>query len=383
MARLYKQADRSNNWICKFKGADGKWISKSTGTDDRRVAERIAFELEKAAEALADGVMTEKTMMRAVADMQMKLHGKAFKPTSVREYAKTFLESKNVRSTDSTMRSYKQKVELFINHLGDKADQAISRIKPADIQSYMTKRLKNGVAVGTLRQDMKVLTGLFNRARKEGICELNPVATVDLPLEDATERRIFTPKEIQAIIDNCPNHEWKTLVMIGIYTGARISDCTNFTWGAFDFESEIINYQQRKIRKGRMALVSIPMFEDLRDWLLELKLSVAPKLDQPVMPSFFGKNPGGKSGPSTKFMEILEKAGIDPEYQKKGANKVPKKCFHSFRHTFSTKLQDNGVPQDVRMLLVGHTSAAVHSKYSHAQLKVMRDAIATLPKFVG
>ena len=379
MARLYKQADRSINWICKFKGADGKWISKSTGTDDRRVAERIAFELEKAAEALADGVMTEKTMMRAVADMQMKLHGKAFKPTSVREYAKTFLESKNVRSTDSTMRSYKQKVELFIEHLGDKADQAISKIRSADVQSYMTKRLKGGVSVGTLRQDMKVLTGLFNRAKKEGICELNPVATVDLPLEDATSRSAFTLKEVNAIIAYCPNSEWKTLVMVSFYTGARISDCTNLLWGAFDFDSKLINYQQRKVRKGKMANLSIPMYETLSDWLLELKLSKAPKSDTPVMPSFCGKDPGGKSGPSTKFISILVKAGIDPEYQTKGVKKVARKCFHSLRHTLATILQHNGVAEDVRMSLVGHSSKAVHGKYSHAQQKVMRDAIATLP----
>jgi len=313
----------------------------------------------------------------------MKLHGKAFKPTSVREYAKTFLESKNVRSTDSTMRSYKQKVELFINHLGDKADQAISRIKPADIQSYMTKRLKSGVSVGTLRQDMKVLTGLFNRAKKEGICELNPVSTVDLPLEDATSRSAFTFKEVNAILSNCPNEEWKTLVMISFYTGARIIDCTSLRWGAFDFESELINYEQRKIRKGKMANLSIPMHEALYEWLLKLKLATAPKSDTPVMPSFFGRAAGGKSGPSTKFIGILLKAGIDPDYETKGVKKVPRKCFHSFRHTVSTMLQHNGVAKEARMSLVGHSSGAVHSKYSHAQEKVMRDAIATLPRLTA
>jgi site-specific recombinase XerD len=379
MAILYKQIARSNNYLCKFKGADGKWISKSTGTDDRRAAERIAFELEKANEALADGVMTEKTMMRAVSDMQKKLHGKAFKPTSVKDYIQTFIESKNVRSTDATMRSYKHKVELFVQHLGDKADQAIGKIKSADIQSYMTKRLKGGVSVGTLRQDMKVLTVLFGRAKKEGICELNPVATVDLPLENPTSRTAFTIKEVKAIIEHCPNDEWKTLVMISFYTGARIIDCTSLTWGAFDFESKLINYQQRKIRKGKMAYLSIPMHESLYDWLLELRLSKAPKSDTPVMPSFYGKKAGGKSGPSTKFIGILIKSGIDPEYETKGVKKVPKKCFHSFRHTLSTLLQHNGVAKEARMSLVGHSSSAVHSKYSHAQEEVMRKAIATLP----
>lgn len=379
MAILYKQIARSNNYLCKFKGADGKWISKSTGTDDRRAAERIAFDLEKQYEALADGVMTEKTMMRAVSDMQKKLHGKAFKPTSVRDYAQTYIEGKKVRSTASTMRSYKQKVDLFMEHLGGNADQVISKIRPADIQSYMAKRLKGGVSVGTLRQDMKVLTSLFNRAKKEGVCELNPAATVDLPMEDATTRSAFTLKEVKAIIEHCPNDEWKTLVMVAFYTGARIIDCTSLTWSAFDFESDLINYKQRKVRKGRMANLSVPMHESLCDWLLKLKLATAPKAEAPVMPTFYGRSAGGKSGPSTKFIGILIKAGIDPQYETKGLKKVPRKCFHSFRHTLTTQLQQNGVAKEARMSLVGHSSSAVHSKYSHAQEKVMRDAIATLP----
>jgi site-specific recombinase XerD len=383
MARLYKQVERSNNWLCKFRGADGRWISKSTGTDDRRAAERIASEFEKAAESLADGVMTEKTIMRVVSDMQQKLHGKAFKQTTVREYAQAILENKEVRSAASTILSYKQKLDLFIQHLGDRADHAISKIRTPDIQSYMIKRRKSGISVGTLRHDMKVLTILFNRAKKEGVCELNPVATLDLPLEDATARSAFTIKEVNAIIANCPNREWKTLVMIAFYTGARISDCTNLTWGAFDFESETINYKQGKVKKGKMANLSTPMNEWLRDWLVELKLSLAPKPDDQVLPSFFGKISGGKSGLSRKFKEILLKAGIDPNCETKGVKKVAKKTFHSLRHTLATILQHNGVPDEVRMSLIGHSSKAVHSKYSHAQEKVMRDAIATLPRLTA
>lgn len=101
------------------------------------------------------------------------------------------------------------------------------------------------------------------------------------------------------------------------------------------------------------------------------------------MPSFYCKKAGGKSGPSTKFIRILQNAGIDPEYETKGLKKVPRKCFHSFRHTLTTQLQQNGVAKEARMSLVGHSSSAVHNKYRHAQGGIMRKAISTLPKFVG
>jgi site-specific recombinase XerD len=378
MATLYRQR-HCNNWYARFKNPNGIWIARSTGTDNRREAEQIAITYERAGEDMASGVMIEKRINRVISDIQQKFHGKAFKPASVKDYAKTFIEGKNVKSMPSTMRSYNQKISLFIEHLGDKANQAVGKIRPADVQSFMDKRLKSGVSVGTLHQDMKVLTALFGRAKREGVCELNPVETVDLPLEDATSRCAFTFKEVNAIFDHCPNNEWRTLVMIAFYTGARIIDCTSLTWSAFDLDLKLINYKQRKIRKGNMANLTIPMHDALHNWLSRLKNFTAAELDTPVMPSFYGKKAGGKSGPSTKFIGILIKSGIDPEYETKGVKKVPKKCFHSFRHTLSTLLQRNGVAKEARMSLVGHSSSAVHSKYSHAQEEVMRKAIATLP----
>src|SRR4030095_7249685 len=54
--------------------------------------------------------------------------------------------------------------------------------------------------------------------------------------------------------------------------------------------------------------------------------------------------------------------------------------FHSLRHSFSTILANNNVPEEVRMRLTGHTTRSVHQKYTHHDLEVFRAAIGMLPR---
>ena len=66
-----------------------------------------------------------------------------------------------------------------------------------------------------------------------------------------------------------------------------------------------------------------------------------------------------------------------------GEHKLPKKSFHSFRHTMVTMLQGNDVPEDVRMMIVGHSNPDVHKIYSHDEEAAIKSAIHKLPKLTG
>jgi integrase len=50
------------------------------------------------------------------------------------------------------------------------------------------------------------------------------------------------------------------------------------------------------------------------------------------------------------------------------------------RHSFSSILANAGVSEELRMTIVGHTTRAIHAKYTHHELKRLRDAIALLPR---
>ena len=379
MSRLYKQKGRTNNWLFKIKGQDGRWISRSTGTSDRRKAEEFAAEVRRQAEAIGEGGILERNFTRVVSGLQKAYTGKAFKLTTLGEFFEEFHKAKQVKSSKSTIRAYGQRLRIFQEYVTGGADRAVSSIKPKDISGFIDYRSKANLAVGTIRQDLKVLSAAFERAVKSGLCERNPVTLVDRPMEDAVSKEAFSIEEIKLILAACPDDDWKTLVYVGYYTGARIQDCTDLIWGRLNFESGEISYKQRKIQKGKFAKMTRPMHPKLSQWLQDCKFGKNIKMDDPVMPSLHGRSPGGKSGTSGKFMKILTAAGIDPKYVTKGRNKVPTKSFHAVRHTMITQLQALGISDEARQYLVGHSSAAVHQNYSHAKGQLMREAVDRMP----
>lgn len=52
--------------------------------------------------------------------------------------------------------------------------------------------------------------------------------------------------------------------------------------------------------------------------------------------------------------------------------------FHGLRHTFITAMRAAGVPEDVRMALVGHERGNVHASYGEQPLSVLRDAVSAV-----
>jgi integrase len=55
---------------------------------------------------------------------------------------------------------------------------------------------------------------------------------------------------------------------------------------------------------------------------------------------------------------------------------LPKdRTFHSLRHTFSSWLAEEDVHSDVRQKLTGHSSAGIHSRYTHHNESLNRAAL--------
>lgn len=384
MGSLFRQIKHSKVWIAKFKASDGKWIARSTGTQDQRTAELALQQFEKdASMARIDGELTVAAINRNAADMHKRITGKALNFVTPRSYTEEYLKSKEAKATKATMHSYRKIAKFFLAHLGPKADLDIQRIKPVDIQSFIAARTKGGAAAATVKLDIKVLNSVFLRAMKQGVCVLNPAATVDMPIVDSDPKLPFTLPEVHAILKACQDDEWRTLVYLGFYTGGRIRDISDLTWANLDLgKKSAVAYRQRKIRKGAQSQVRITMHPDLKDWLEEYRLISQGKPADPVLPGLTKLKPGGRAGTSQQFIDIMRKAGVDPCYAE-GKHKLPKKSFHSFRHTMVTMLQGQDVPEEVRMLIVGHSNPDVHKIYGHDDEAAIKSAILKLPKLTG
>ena len=57
--------------------------------------------------------------------------------------------------------------------------------------------------------------------------------------------------------------------------------------------------------------------------------------------------------------------------------------LHDMRHTFCTKLGEEGVPESTMLDMMGHVSVAMLRRYSHIRAKARREAISALESRVS
>lgn len=379
---LFRQLSRSRNWFVRFRASDNKWVSRSTGMVAKDKAMQVAMQIERDARiAEVDGEIAAAVVTRNAADMHKRVTGRDLEFVSARDYMQQFLDAKLVRSTEATVRSYGKTVRYFLQHIGARADGSIQKVRPADVQSYIASRIAEGSRPGTVKLDIRVLFAIFNRALREGVCTLNPVATVDIPLSQSETKRPFGIEEVESILRACPSDEWKALCLLGFYTGARMGDICDLTWGSLDLDSATpsVSYTQRKLRKAEHSFVKLPLHPRLLEWLRAYRRPGMDDAGSHILPTLHRSLPGGRNGLSGAFIDIMAAAGVDPCYTKRGKNKVPGKSFHSFRHTMVTNLETRQIAENVRMRMVGHANANVHRIYSHDDWNAITSAVNGLP----
>lgn len=223
----------------------------------------------------------------------------------------------------------------------------------------------------------KILAQPFSSAKKKGLIQIDPVAGLKAVRSDRVEKHIFTAEQVQRLI-HAAEDDWKGMVIAGFYTGARLSDLANLTWGNVDLFERTITFTQKKTG----AKIKIPIAEDLHSYLMTLPMKDGSKAA--VFPTLHGKTSAGKSGLSMAFGRLMERAGIEQgtirERGKGAGRKVSARSFHSLRHSFNTVLTNSGVPQELRMKLTGHSSVEMNAVYSHHELALIRGALEHLPR---
>lgn len=374
MASLTKHP-KSKYWTACYTDRDGRQRKRSTKATDRNEALRIALELEAVEQKARKPGLTTSQLQKVLNEVSEKVLGESVEVPTVDDYLKDWLKSVGVRIAKPTLTRYEGTVEQFIQHLGAKARHPVSGITPKDIEAFQTARLAAKRAPKTVIVDMKTLSTAFGRAEAYGIILKNPVEPVRRPKEECSEREVFSLEEVQKLVNAAPNLEWQTLILLGYFLGARLSDCVHMKWENVHPEEGVIVYHQRKTGKK----VTVPMHYHVIEHLnYRSRFGTKGQL----CPTLASRVTGGRNGLSGAFRRIVEKAGLDVGIiEGKGVRKFSKRSFHSLRHSFSSVLANAGVSEELRMKLTGHSSREVHARYSHLEMEALRNAVTAIPTF--
>ncbi len=369
---------RSPFWYACFRDANGRRLKKSTGQTSKAKAIEVCRGLERAETLAREGALTEHVTRELLNEVLERVTGRRLRVFTLRQWLKHCVQQKKKSRAHKTALRHEQMMEEFVAFLGQRADVNIAAISATDVSDFRDSREQRGLAPATVNLDITILSSAFHAAQKQGYVTVNPCSAVE-PLPDTAERKdTFTPEQVTALVRTAEG-DWRGLILTAFYTGARLGECANLRWKNIDLLSPIPAIRYRP-GKGAKSDVTVAVHPALADYLLTLPAAVSDEAF--LFPTLAARS---ISPLSKYFGKLMQRSRIRQrvirERQTNGAGRsVNALSFHSLRHSFSSLLAGAGVPEEVRMKLVGHATRDVHQGYTHHELASFRDAVLVLPR---
>ena len=372
--------NRSPYWIACFKAADGRQLRKSTKCRDKRQARIVLHSLEAAELLGATSSPTEDQIRSLIHETILRATGRKVSDPTIAEHIATWLKGEEETITEGTLARYRQVLTAFEWFLGARKHARLEALSKDVFLEYRDKLQADGHSPRNVNQIFTILRLPFRVAFAEGLIDHNPIAAIKGLRGRKAEKGIFTPEQISTLLTAAPDDEWRAFIALGYYTGGRLGDLSQLTWGAIDRTQNTISFRQKKTEHKTGGAVLIPIHPELGRYLSKLPRGIG---KAPLLPHLSTKRGNGKTGLSSTFKGIMAAAGIDAGIARErvgaAGRRVSKLSFHALRHSFTSELARAGVAPEVRQLLTGHADAGSHKTYTHLEIDTLTRAVTALP----
>lgn len=331
---LYK---RGKVWWMSFVYRD-KYYRSSTETTDRKLAQRI---FDKVKGEIAEGKWFERLPRDEKTFNELMEMLRKYAQENCR--SKAYLSSANILS------------EFFGPYL-------LSEITPKLWKQFKEKRKAEGIKPGTLNRDLAAFKRAFNLACSEEYdwLDSNPITSIKQEKGAAKRDRWITQEEEDTLLFH--SSPWlREIIVFALNTGMRRGEIFNLSWKAVDLSRKTITVMQSKNNEKR----TIPMNEKVYA-LLKEKARVRLIGCDLVFHSPHSKSKLFDQTLERAFSKCVKKVSIADLH------------FHDLRHTFGTRLSQNGVDALTIKALMGHKTLLMTDRYVHHNIESLRPAIERL-----
>lgn len=252
---------------------------------------------------------------------------------------------KELRYSESTIRTYKALFEEFINFY-HKTD--IGKIDEKMIIAFL-RYLVTERKVSSSYQNQSINAIKFYYERVLG--GQRKVYYIDRPRREKTLPTVLSEEEIIQILNAVGNLKHKAILMTIYSAGLRISEAVNLKIKDIDSQRMQIRVEQSKGKKDRYTLLAAKTLEILRMYVKEYK---------PKNWLFEGQN---REQYSDRSINAILKMAVDKTNIKKHVT------VHTLRHSFATHLLENGTDLRYIQNLLGHENPQTTEIYTHVTTK--------------
>ncbi|MCX6822354.1 MAG: tyrosine-type recombinase/integrase [Candidatus Aenigmarchaeota archaeon] len=304
----------------------GKRIQESFKTDNRKLAEKLYA---KVLTDIVEGRYFETAKAKKIKFQDM---------------TEKYLEE-HAHSRDSL--SVKTLLMFFSGYM-------VAQITTKAIAEYRNMRLKS-VKPATVYQELALLRRMFNVAIKEWEwCKDNPVSRLSFSVGNRNARtRWLTMEEEKSLLEKATNPDWlRSLLTVALHTGIRRGEILDLRWQNVDLLKRLIRVVKSKNGEKR----SIPMSNTLFNVFKGMNV-------RDISGRVF---PISKSSIRHAFDKVVEKVNLE-DFR-----------FHDLRHSFATRLVQNGVDLYKVKELLGHKTITMTMRYAHHYPESLRSSVEVL-----
>jgi len=278
--------------------------------------------------------------------------GRKRKDLSFDEARKKFEAWADASKKPGTAQAYKECLRRLSESFSGKR---LSELSSFLVEKHKQRRIQAGARVRANRE-LAALKAVFNRCREWKLFEgENPVASVKMVKEPRLRLRFLEREEEARLLAQCAE-PLRTLVLIGTNCGLRLkSEALTLQWSDVDVARRTLTVAAAYAKSGTSRTVS------LNSVILEA-LNRLPKRSE-----FVFAKPNGKPYHAIRgFREACDRAGLADV------------TVHTCRHSFATRLVENGVDLRTVQELGGWATLSLVQRYSHVAPSRKAEAVEGL-----
>ena len=228
----------------------------------------------------------------------------------------------------------------------------------------------------TIARKIAAIRTFYKFLYREKYTDSNPALSLSAPKRPKPLPKFLTPEEVEQILNNVKIDTpagFRNRVILELLwaTGMRVSELSNLNFGDVNLEENEIRVFG-KGAKERIVLMSTRAKNYLNEYINSARKLIAPEYntgeindDTPL----FINNTGFRLQTKTirkVINDVVERI------------ELPKHVTpHVFRHSFATKLIENGADLRVVQELLGHAGISNTQIYTHVSMKHMKDVYET------
>ena len=374
---------RQNGEGTIYQRSDGLWIAEITlgyKEDGKRIKKRLSSKnLDELKKKLNDNrYLNDRSMVTVPTDY------------TVSSWLDFWLETYKKQSVKST--TYDMYYNVIHTHLKPAiGNYKLDAVTPILVQTMINGFSKNGsknnggLSSSSVKKILLTLSQAYTMAVSAGLLYNNPCKNIVLPKKEPKKAVAFTVDEQERFLSFCTdNTTYQNLFVFAFNTGMRMGELLALTWDDYDKDNKIIT-----VNKSLSVVRDYSDNDDKQKTVINSTKTESGTREIPLTKTAINimseqfKKYGDKSvfvfcsekgTPLMKrniyraFNNIIEKSEIQSPV-----------TFHSFRHSFATRLLEKGADIKTVSNLLGHRSIQITLDiYSHVSSDLKQKTISLL-----